>query len=108
MFKPLQEQQKELVEAWTRTKKYFPGIEESENGYTGVPTADTLFKAVNDAETAWKGQRQGIWNRTSHQFLDFVGIMNDHSYLFKFIPTGDKYVSLIAGVVTTVVKASDY
>lgn len=106
VFKPLHEQQQQLVEAWKRIRQYFPAINESERDLTEVPSAGTLHKAVTDAEAVWKRQGQGIWNKTSQQFLDFVGIMNDHSYLFKFIPAGDKYVSLIAGVVTTIVKAS--
>lgn len=59
---------------------------------------------MKNAETTWKHQKKGAWDKGTQQFFDFVSIMDDHSYLFKFIPTGDKYVSLIAGVVTTVVK----
>ncbi|CAP65845.1 uncharacterized protein PODANS_5_10580 [Podospora anserina S mat+] len=32
--------------------------------------------------------------------------MDDHSFLFKFVPTEDKYISLLTGVVTSVVKVS--
>ncbi|KAK4660734.1 hypothetical protein QC762_0022010 [Podospora pseudocomata] len=32
--------------------------------------------------------------------------MDDHSFLFKFVPTEDKYISLLTGVVASVVKAS--
>ncbi|CAP67138.1 uncharacterized protein PODANS_1_21530 [Podospora anserina S mat+] len=32
--------------------------------------------------------------------------MDDHSFLFKFVPAEDKYISLLTGVVASVVKAS--
>jgi hypothetical protein len=42
--------------------------------------------------------REGVEN--------FVIVMNDHSFLFSVIPNGDKYTSLVTGVVSSIVKAS--
>lgn len=32
--------------------------------------------------------------------------MDSHKYLFSVIPNGDKYTSLVTGIITTVVKVS--
>jgi hypothetical protein len=39
-----------------------------------------------------------------NRFLNFAETMNDYSYLFSIVPSGDKYTSLITGVVSSVVK----
>lgn len=43
VFKPLREQQQQLVEAWNRIRRYFPETNEPENELAGIPTADKLY-----------------------------------------------------------------
>ena len=44
--------------------------------------------------------------KAKSRFLDFTERMNDYSYLADFIPSGDKYVCLVAGAVSLIVKVS--
>lgn len=106
VFRPLQEQQGQLVEAWMRTRRYFPSADESENTFDRAPTAKTLHLAVARAEPIRKGLKKEPRKRTYRQLRDLVDALSDHHHLLKFIPTGEKYVSLITGVVATVVEVS--
>lgn len=106
ILRPLQEQQRQLVEAWMRARRCFPSTDESENTFDRAPTAKTLHLAIVRAESIWKGQKKDSRKKTYRQLLDLVDALGDHHHLLRFIPTGEKYVSLIAGVFATVVKVS--
>lgn len=69
-----------------------------------VPNITTLRNIVQDAQVEWQAKRSKGLGKVKSYVADFLEMMDDHSYLFKFIPTGDKYISLITGVVSSVVK----
>lgn len=103
----LESKRNELVETWQKFGNLFPaGEAKSLQAQNRVPTVSELFNAVVDSQVARATQKKGMSKRAKDQFFQFLGTMDDHSFLFKFIPAGDKYVSLVAGVVTTIVKVS--
>ncbi|KAK4195604.1 hypothetical protein QBC40DRAFT_288817 [Triangularia verruculosa] len=109
VFNPLEQQRKELVRVWQEFQRLFVNsgahsITEPDSHH--VPTIEALQAAVNDAQATWELKRNSGFGRAKTRFLGFMETMNDHSYLFKLLPTEDKYISLFAGVVATVVKAS--
>ncbi|KAL7960283.1 hypothetical protein V8C34DRAFT_74353 [Trichoderma compactum] len=70
------------------------------------PHVNTLLQAVGAAEEEWARRKESGLGKTKSAVENFLNTLNDHSYLFSFIPNGDKYTSLITGVITSVVKAS--
>lgn len=56
----------------------------------------------------WQAKRSKGLGKVKSYVVDFLEMMDDHSFLFKFIPTGDKYISLITGVISSVVKVCDH
>lgn len=95
----LQDKRKELVEAWQNFQSGNSLI-----ALRQAPTIDELREAVSNAQLARENQRKGMTYTAKSRFMDFLDTMNDHSFLFEFIPVGDKYVSLITGVITSIVK----
>jgi hypothetical protein len=77
---------------------------ESSLSFHDVPNVATLQKVVNDAQAKWETKKGTGFGKLKTYVSDFLGMMDDHSYLFKVIPAGDKYISLITGVVSSVVK----
>ncbi|KAF7555178.1 hypothetical protein G7Z17_g2378 [Cylindrodendrum hubeiense] len=103
---PLEKQRKELVETWDTFQHLFHGDGESVRPPNSIPTIETLRVAINQAQGAWLAKKTKGFGKAKDRFFDFLDTMNDHSYLFKVIPSGDKYISLITGVVSSVVTAS--
>lgn len=89
---------------WESFGYLFPISGASRLTSTNIPTIQTLQKAVNDAQDEWKAKGETQFGKAKDRLFDFLEMMNDHSYLFKFIPAGDKYISLITGVVSSVVQ----
>ncbi|KAI0850006.1 hypothetical protein F5Y00DRAFT_268768 [Daldinia vernicosa] len=71
-----------------------------------IPSIPKLLEAVQTAETTWAKKKESKSGKTKSAVESFLDTMNDYSYLFSIIPNGDKYTSLITGVITSVVKAS--
>lgn len=70
------------------------------------PHVNTLLQAVGAAEEEWTKRKESGLGKTKSAVENFLNTLNDHSYLFSIIPNGDKYTSLITGVITSVVKVS--
>jgi len=70
----------------------------------GLPSLDMFLQDVLGKEEAWAKKHETGLGKTKRGIEKFLTTMNDHSYLFSVIPNGDKYTSLITGVVTSVVK----
>ncbi len=75
-----------------------------ESNGLSVPTIDKLHNAVVAASESWKSKKESGYGKVKQRFFDFLNMMDDHSEMFSVIPNGDKYVSLITGVVSTIVK----
>ncbi|KAI2464414.1 hypothetical protein F4781DRAFT_72887 [Annulohypoxylon bovei var. microspora] len=71
-----------------------------------IPTVETLWTAVRQAQTQWDKKKEKGFGRAKAHLFSFFETMNEHKYLFSIIPNGDKYTSLITGVITSIVKAS--
>ncbi|KAH7123501.1 hypothetical protein B0J13DRAFT_566717 [Dactylonectria estremocensis] len=103
---PLEQQRAELVRTWENFQHLFQGEGEAAVPPNSIPTIDTLRGAINQAQNAWLAKKTKGFAKAKDRFFDFLDTMNDHSYLFNIIPSGDKYVSLITGVVSSVVVVS--
>ncbi|KUI62526.1 hypothetical protein VP1G_09644 [Cytospora mali] len=104
VLEPLQRQRKVLIDTWQTFGHLFANGEGSVNTQDEIPTIATLYRAVEEAQLAWDSHKRGRFGRSKGCLLAFMETLDDHSFLFQFIPTGDKYVSLITGVVASIVK----
>ncbi|KAJ4247112.1 hypothetical protein NW762_013250 [Fusarium torreyae] len=103
---PLEEQRQKVVDLWKRFEHHFPSESNSLQTPNSVPAIATLYEAIGQAQIAWQAkQEQGV-RPVRDRFFNFAETMNEYSYLFSIIPNGDKYTSLITGVVSSVVKVS--
>ena len=106
-LEPLAAQCREVAKIWKGFQAFFPEAKEGEVstvGASNIPTLDHLLRAVQRAEADWEQKKKTGLGKAKGRFRDFLETMDDHSYLFSVIPDGDKYTSLITGIVTSVVK----
>lgn len=96
------------MQLWQECEHIAPDTKVWNAAQRGIPSVQTLFKSVEDAQIAWDAEKKGRFGRSKELFFKFMETMDDHAFLFKFIPTGDKYVSLISGVVSSMVKVRLY
>ncbi|KAK6853957.1 hypothetical protein PG995_010769 [Apiospora arundinis] len=99
----LQLEAKAASDLWRRLK-----LDIGDLGVSGdqVPSVQTLSAAVIDAQNQWTKKNESGFGKAKSQFFSFLETMDSHKYLFSVIPNGEKYTSLITGIVTSVVKAS--
>lgn len=71
-----------------------------------VPTVDSLRAAADQARKQWTKRGESGFGKAKSHLFSFLETMDAHKYLFSIIPNGDKYTSLITGVISSVVKAS--
>ncbi|GLI75628.1 hypothetical protein PoHVEF18_003890 [Penicillium ochrochloron] len=103
----LENGRKSIVEIWQTFREHHDSVPgESSLSFHEVPNVATLQKVVSDAQAKWETKKGTGFGKLKTYVSDFLGMMDDHSYLFKVIPAGDKYISLITGVVSSVVKAT--
>lgn len=105
-LKRLENGRERIVETWQRFREHHhenPSANSS-LGFQEVPNINMLREIVGNAQVEWETRRGKGFGKVKSYMSDFLESMNDHSYLFKFIPAGDKYISLITGVVSSVVK----
>lgn len=104
----MEQQRKELIRVWQEFQRLFvpPGDLKHGTLNTPLPTIATLQAAVNDARAGWEAKHEAGIGLARNRLLRFMETMDDHSFLFKFVPTEDKYISVLTGVVASVVKAS--
>jgi hypothetical protein len=101
----LENGRKSIVEIWQKFREHHDSDSgESSLSFHDVPNVATLQKVVNDTQVKWETKKGTGLGKLKTYVSDFLGMMDDHSYLFKVIPAGDKYISLITGVVSSVVK----
>ncbi|QPC76903.1 hypothetical protein HYE68_007655 [Fusarium pseudograminearum] len=100
---PLYNQQQRILELWERFNEIYP--DDSPTGQMkAIPTIQTLYQAIDQAQTAWHDKQARGLRPIRDKFFNFAETMSEYSYLFSIIPNGDKYTSLITGVVSSVVK----
>lgn len=103
---PLERKRQEVVCLWAKFGHLFPDESISAESPRHVPQISLLLQSVQQAEAGWSAAEDK--KRFKRRFNNFIKHMDDHSYLFEVIPSGDKYVSLITGVVSSVVKVYWY
>ena len=105
-LKRLESGRKSIVETWQRFREHHHETPSASSSlrFQEVPNINTLREIVGDAQLEWETKRGKGFGKVKSYVSDFLELMDDHSYLFKFIPAGDKYISLITGVVSSVVK----
>ncbi|KAI0883763.1 uncharacterized protein GGS22DRAFT_189731 [Annulohypoxylon maeteangense] len=99
----LRAEAKETTELWESLR-----LDIGDLGIPGdqIPTVETLWTAVLQAQTQWDKKKEKGFGRAKVHLFSFLETMDEHKYLFSIIPNGDKYTSLITGVITSIVKAS--
>ncbi|CEI66319.1 unnamed protein product [Fusarium venenatum] len=104
-FGPLYSQQQKILELWERFNQIYPdgNLSDQKNS---IPTIETLYQAIDQAQAAWQDKQARGVRPIRDKFFNFAETMSEYSYLFSIIPNGDKYTSLITGVVSSVVKVS--
>lgn len=100
---PLEVQSQEVIQLWKQTSTQVYGGNRPLGTNEEIPTIHTLYSAVNNAQTLWKARHSKGFGKAKDRFFKFLEILDDHRYLFKFIPAGDKYVSLLTVVVSSIV-----
>ncbi|KAI0017746.1 hypothetical protein F4780DRAFT_782018 [Xylariomycetidae sp. FL0641] len=98
----LEKQCKEVADAWASFK--FRVTEEQESD--GPPSIESLYQAVQLAQSKWETKKAHGFGKAKDRITSFLGTMDGYRALFSVIPTGDKYLSLFTGVVSSIVHAS--
>ncbi|KAI1741309.1 hypothetical protein F4680DRAFT_416368 [Xylaria scruposa] len=99
----LQQEAKEAANLWRGLKLDLGDLEPFRDQ---VPTINTLWAAIDQAQRQWIKKSESGFGKAKTQLRSFFETMDSHRYLFSIIPNGDKYTSLITGVITSIVKAS--
>ncbi|KAI0108997.1 hypothetical protein GGR51DRAFT_513989 [Nemania sp. FL0031] len=105
-LKELTSRGKLLVDSWRTFGSLFDVDGVRYGAWHSVPTIDSLFHAINDANAEWELNKQTRVGRAKEHFLHFMNTLNDYSFLFSVIPHNDKYTSLITGVLSSIAKAA--
>ena len=103
----LEEQKQVVIEEWKNLGSNHRFKVTADNSIQGIPTIGGLLKAVMSAETSWQDKSLTGFHKLRDRFCSFAGAMGNYSYLFQIIPSGDKYFSLVTGVVSSMVKVSN-
>ncbi|ELQ34945.1 hypothetical protein OOU_Y34scaffold00737g4 [Pyricularia oryzae Y34] len=97
-----------LREKWTKFQTNCPVQDRLALSQT-EPTMDGVIDTVTQLQTAWQKQRTHADSRTGkvrRLFHRFCGTVDSHSDLLKLLPDGNEYVSVFAGALSAIVKAS--
>ena len=71
----------------------------------GPPMLDCVVDALSLADAEWKSNREKTkMGRMKTLFTKVAQSLAKHKDLFAVVPSGDKYVSLVAGSVSAIVK----
>lgn len=95
-----------LAKAWEKFQKQLPSSQA--NDLRGQPPRlSVLFQAVKDADLHFKKKRDETkWGKVKGAFARVTKSAEDHSQLLAFVPSNDKYICLVTGTLSTIVKAS--
>ncbi|KAL8792171.1 MAG: hypothetical protein Q9195_005267 [Heterodermia aff. obscurata] len=96
----------ELAKAYKAFLKCLPKAHEARIE-DGPPRIRTVVEAVATADSTWKRNRESTKaGRMKTLFSKVCGSLNGHKDLFAILPSGDKYVCLVTGSVSAIVKAT--
>ncbi|KAF7518673.1 hypothetical protein G7054_g13373 [Neopestalotiopsis clavispora] len=69
-----------------------------------IPTLEQSSAATNKMMSTRKSNHESGFQAAKDSFLNFVNVMSDYAYIFSVFPSGDKYTSVITGVLSTIAK----
>ena len=96
----------ELAKAYKTFLKCLPKSHEARIE-DGPPRIKTVVEAVKTANSTWKNNKESTKvGRMQTLFGKVCGSLNGHKDLFAILPSGDKYVCLVTGSVSAIVKVS--
>ena len=94
----------ELSQAYKKFLKCLPKGHEARIE-DGPPRLEAVIDALTTAEHTWKSNREKTKaGRMRGLFSKVAVTMNKHRELFAMIPSSDKYISLVAGSVSAIIK----
>ena len=100
----LAKQSKELADAWVKFQRSLPE-DHQEKIPTSPPSIDVLLDAV---ETARSKRTQALsttkLGKTKQGFEKVCKSLDNHDSLMAMIPSGDKYICLLTGSLSAIVK----
>ncbi|KAI0186884.1 hypothetical protein EV127DRAFT_483846 [Xylaria flabelliformis] len=99
----LQQEAKEAANLWRSLKLDLGDLEPFGDQ---IPTINTLWAAINQAQMQWIKKSESGFGKAKTQLFCFFETMDSHKYLFSIIPNGDKYTSLITGVITSIASVN--
>ncbi|KAJ4290404.1 hypothetical protein N0V90_010620 [Kalmusia sp. IMI 367209] len=71
------------------------------------PTIEGVFNMVADVEKTWQAKRErGKRGKAMMYFHRLCRTLDSHSNILEVVPKGNEYVSIFAGTITTIIKAS--
>ncbi|SMR57670.1 unnamed protein product [Zymoseptoria tritici ST99CH_3D1] len=96
-----------LADAWARFQQKLPRAEQ-ENMRNTPPSLFVLCNAVHAAESRWQSKRdESRWEVVKKTFVKLSRSTEDYSQLLAVVPANDKYISLLTGSLSAVVKHED-
>ena len=97
----------ELAKAYKAFQKCLPKGHEARIE-DGPPRIKSVVEAVATADSTWKKNRESTKaGRMKTLFSKVCGSLNGHKDLFAVLPSGDKYVCLVTGSVSAIVKVGE-
>ncbi|KAL9607264.1 MAG: hypothetical protein Q9167_007806 [Letrouitia subvulpina] len=97
---------KDLALAYKKLLKYLPKEHEA-RVEDGPPRLDVVVEAVSLAQSRWRKSRKDTkTGHTKDLFTKVVKYLHGHRDLFAIVPSSDKYVSLVAGSMSVIIKAT--
>ena len=71
----------------------------------GPPRLDVVIEALSFADVTWRNNREKTKAGRMKKLFSKVAVnLHKHKELFEMIPSGDKYISLIAGSISAIIK----
>lgn len=98
----LEQAARELAKAWSD----FQGIlsPEHRSRVDSPPDITVVWKALFIAEESYQEKGETRMGKVKHAVFKACESLEDHKELFHIFPTGDKYVSLVTGSISAIVK----
>ncbi|KAH8429322.1 uncharacterized protein LDX57_006989 [Aspergillus melleus] len=95
---------RELAKAWSDFQSVLPP--EHRSRVDTPPDITVVWKAVLVAEESFQEQKETRMGKAKQAVFKACESLEDHKELFHIFPTGDKYVSLVTGSISAIVKAA--
>ena len=92
----------ELQEEWKKVIKSIPKKER--DGLPSKPDMRTLSRVFKEAQDKLKSKQKSDSSKVKAWFVGIAGTIQNHNYLLKLLPDGDKYTSVLVGSFTVLIQ----